>query len=52
MILSVKLLHMNHECTSDIVEKCLLPIFMQVILTAGETQLGKKTFPSRLPAAI
>ena len=38
---SVKLLHVDHQFTGDIIGKCELPIFMQGILTVGEIQLGK-----------
>ena len=46
---------MDHQFTGDIIEKCLLSIFMQVVLTVGKTrekacktQLGN----DHLPAAI
>ena len=41
MIFSVRLLYVGHSFTSDIIEKCLLSTFMQVVLSVGETQLGK-----------
>ena len=30
--------------TGDIIEKCLLSIFMRVVLSVGEIQLGKNLF--------
>ena len=42
MIFSARLLHVDHEFTGDYIEKCLLSILMQIVLTVGETQLGKK----------
>ena len=42
MIFFCKIATLRSLITSDIVEKCLLSIFMQVVLTVGETQLGKK----------
>ena len=41
MIFSVRLLHVEHSFTGDIIEKCLLPTFMWVVLSVRETQLGK-----------
>ena len=53
---SVRLLHVEHKFTGDIIEKYLLPIFMWGVLTVTETQLGKaiKTWlgKGRLPAVI
>ena len=33
---------MDHKFTGDIIEKCLLSTFMQVVLSVGKTQLRKK----------
>ena len=38
MIFSVRLLHVEHSFTGDIIEKCLLPTFMWVVLSVRETQ--------------
>ena len=48
MIFSVRLLHVDHQFTSDIVEKCLLSIFMRFVLAVGETSLGKKAYDSNV----
>ena len=41
MIFPVRLLHVDHSFTGDIIEKCLLLTSMHAVLPVGETQLGK-----------
>ena len=51
MILSVKLLHGDHWFRSDIIEKCLLSTFTQVLLSLGETRFGKDGLPAAIYAS-